>query len=288
MGKLRDRMIEDLRMAGLAATTQGKYLAAATDFAQFHKRSPALMGQEEIRAYVQHLVEVRKLGPSQIRIRLAGLKFLYAKTLGRPQEVAWISWPKQAKRLPIILGEEEVLTLLDAIRSVRYRALITALYAAGLRIVEACALETSNIDSARMVLGVIGKGNKEREVMLSKQLLHLLRVYWLAERPAGKHLFASPKSGLPVAANTVRKILKRAVAEAGIRKRVTPHILRHSFATHLLEHGTDIRIIQHLLGHTSIRTSAHYTQVSRSTIAETKSPLDKIMEDSAKKHNDDK
>lgn len=275
MGKIADRMRQDLEMAGLAEGTRHRYLTDAREFVRFFGRSPEQMGQEELRTYVQYLEHDRKTGASRLKQHLASLRFLYVKTLGRAQEVAWISWPKQPHVLPVILSTDEVLLLLDTLTSPRNRVIATTVYASGLRISEACALEVSHIDSARMVIRVLGKGNKERDVMLCPSLLRVLRHYYARVRPPLPYLFTSP-DGRPVNKETVRTALKRAVKESGLRKRVTPHILRHSFATHLLEAGTELRIIQHLLGHASIRTTQRYTQVSRRTVQGVVSPLERL------------
>ena len=276
MGKIRDRMAQDLVMASYAPGTQTQYLSAASRFVRRFKRSPELMGQEELRTHVAEL-GASGIGASWLKVNIAGLKFLYGKTLGRPSEVAWMSWPRAPKGLPRVLAMTEVVALLGAMRTPLYRMVALVMYGAGLRISEAVALEVSDIDAARGVIRVRrGKGHKPREVMLSPKLLVSLRTYWRAARPALPYLFPSPKTKKPVPDDTVRAAMRRARLEAGIKKHTTPHMLRHSFATHLLEGGTDVRVIQHLLGHADVSTTMRYTRVSTAMVAKTTSPLETL------------
>jgi site-specific recombinase XerD len=188
--------------------------------------------------------------------------------------VSFLSWPKERARLPEVLSPEEVSRLLDSFDTFKYRTLFRTIYATGLRISEACQLTTGDIDASRGVIRVRdGKGGKERLVTLSDELLRTLRAYWRVARPPAPYLFATA-SGRPLGAKTARAALRRAAESAGISKRVTPHTLRHSFATHLLERGTDLRVIQVLLGHSSLRTTTRYTRVSAKLIAQAPSPLD--------------
>ena len=277
MGATRDKMMEDLQRAGYAKPTQYMYLAAARDLVAYHWIPAEQMGQDEVRQFVGYLFHVRKLSPGRIKQHLAAFKFLFARTLGRPDAVSFICWPKQPERLPVALGMSEVRTIIEALEVAKYRVLVTTLYATGMRIGECCQLKTSDIDSARGVIRVCGKGNKERLVMMSPRLLMILRTFWKLERPAAPYLFTDD-NGQPVRAEAVRKAMAKACYKAGITKRVTPHVLRHSFATHLLENGTDLRTIQVLLGHASIRSTAIYTRVSTAMIARTASPLDKLQQ----------
>jgi len=276
MGKIRDRMRQDLALAGYAPGTQDHYLGAAARFVRRFKLPPEQMGQEHLRAHVAEL-GASGIGASTLKVQIAGLKFLYEKTLGRPNEVAWMSWPRAPRGLPRVLDMSEVVALLGAMTSPVYRMIALVLYAAGLRISEAVMLQVSDIDAARGVLHVRrGKGGKPREVMLSAKLLAALRVYWRAIRPPLPYLFVSPTTGKPVRPEVVRKAMHRARVDARLRKRVTPHMLRHSFATHLLEAGTDVRVIQHLLGHASVATTVRYTRVSTALVAAVESPLEKL------------
>lgn len=276
MGKIRERMKQDLALAGYAPGTQDHYLGAAARFVKRFMLPPEQMGQEHLRTHVAEL-GASGMGASTLKVQIAGLKFLYEKTLGRPSEVAWMSWPRAPRGLPRVLDMSEVVALLGAMTSPVYRMIALVLYATGLRISEAVMLQVSDIDAARGVLRVrCGKGGKPREVMLGAKLLAALRVYWRATRPPLPYLFVSPTTGKPVRPDAVRTAMHRARADARLRKRVTPHMLRHSFATHLLEAGTDVRVIQHLLGHASVATTARYAHVSRALAARVESPLEKL------------
>jgi site-specific recombinase XerD len=205
------------------------------------------------------------------------MKFLFEKTLGRPADVSFISWPTQPRPLARVLAPDQITSLLEALRSPKYRAIAMVMYGAGLRISEACSLEVDDIDAARGVIHVRhGKGNTPRDVTLSPKLLAILREYWRRERPPQPYLFVGKGSTRPLAAESVRNALKLARAEAGLKGTFTPHMLRHSFATHLLEAGTDIRVIQQLLGHKNLSTTAGYTRVAHALLAKTTSPLDRL------------
>jgi site-specific recombinase XerD len=270
-------MVTDLKVRFYAPGTQENYVRCAHAFAAHYMRSPAELGYKEVLGYLAHLVEVRAASPWTLKMHVAALKFLYTHTLGRPEVVVRIAWPRVPRKLPTILSGTEVERLLGVIESPKYRALFMTTYGAGLRISEACALEISDIDSQRGMIRVRdGKRSRDRYVMLSARLLETLRAYWKAARPAGPCLFPGERPDRGVSPSAARVVLRSAVAVTGITKPVTPHILRHSFATHLLETGTDIRVIQVLLGHGSIRTTARYASVSRRLVASVKSPLDLI------------
>lgn len=277
MGKLRDKMEQDLKLRGLCENTRETYLRCARAFVKHYRKSPTEMGKAEVRDFLLHLVEERKLSPSTYNVYGASLKFLYSHTLGRPQEVAWVGQMRVTRRLPAILSAEEIEQLLDALRSLRMQAVVMTAYGAGLRVSEVVHLEVADIDSRRMVIHVRhGKGNRDRYTMLPQRLLELLRAYWKEQRPAGPELFPGPEPGSVLSPDAVGKALKQAAERAKIRKRVHPHALRHAFATHLLEAGTDLRTLQVLLGHASIRTTALYAQVSPAMIRKTKSPADRL------------
>ncbi len=283
MGKLHDKMKADMQLKGFAASTQKEYLLRAKHFAAHYMRTPAEMGKQEVRDYLLHLVNERHVGVATHAMFVASLKFLYTTTLERPEEVADIPYPKKPKKLPDILSREEVEKLLGAIRSIKHRAITMTEYGAGLRISEACTLQICDIDSERMLIHVReGKGSKDRYVMLSECLLQVLRYYWTLVRPRGPYLFEGDRPGHPITPNGTRKVLRQAVKSCGFNKHVTPHSLRHAFATHLLEAGTDIRTIQRLLGHSSIETTARYTLVSEKHVRNTKSPLDLLDTNKAK------
>ncbi|MBN4050367.1 site-specific integrase [Desulfobulbus sp. AH-315-M07] len=271
---IRDRMMKDLALAGYAESTQQHYLSAAGNFVKFHWRCPSQLGHDEVRAWVDHLRAQRK-SLQHLGVQLAALKFLYAKTLGRPEVVAFLSWRSAPRRLPTVLSADEVRRVLRALLQPKYRVFFATVYATGMRIGEACSLETGDIDAERGVIRVRGKGDQERLVALSTRLLAILRAYWNCERPAAPWLFAA-RTGNHLNPATARFALHRATERAGLGKNVTPHVLRHSFATHLLEGGTDLRIIQVLLGHASITSTTGYLKVSTKLLSKTKSPLDEL------------
>jgi len=275
MGELKDRMEADLRLQNLRPATQKAYLRYAYDYARYHMKSPAEMGEEEVREYLLHLLDERKLKPSSVKVHAAALKFLYEVTLKRPDVVQSIRMPRVHRKVPEILSGSEVETFVGSLASLKYRALVMTMYGAGLRVSEACKLEIEDIDSKRMVIRVRdGKGGRGRYAKLAERMLEVLREYYRHEKPPGPYLFPGQPADRPLSTSSVRKAVREAVEACPISKKVTPHVLRHSFATHLLETGTDIRIIQVLLGHRSIRTTQLYAQVSTNQVSRTKSPLD--------------
>ena len=236
------------------------------------------MGEKEVRDFLLHLVRDRKASPATQDMYVNALKFLYTVTLKRPEVVKDISHPKRPHTLPVILSPEEVLRIFEAIRSVKYKAIIATAYAAGLRVSEVCGLRIADIDSQRMRIHVrSGKGKKDRYVMLGESLLVLLRQYYKAARPQGEYLFPGQKPQTSYTTTSVNQVLRQVIAETGLSKRVTMHTLRHCFATHLLEAGTDIRILQVLLGHSSIRTTLRYTHITDRLLQKLVSPLDMIQ-----------
>ncbi|MGH7296224.1 MAG: tyrosine-type recombinase/integrase [Polyangiaceae bacterium] len=277
MSLIRDRLIQDLALAGYARSTQRVYAWAVHDFVRFVRRVPSEVDQEDVRRWVGKLIQSR-VSPQRLRHHFAALRFLFTKTVHRPGVVSFLSWPTAPERLPVVLGLEEVARVLGELPGAIYRPFFTMIYGTGLRISEACRLETRDMDAARGVVHVRhSKGGRERLVMLRPRLLAMLREHWRIARPSPPWLFASRWGG-PLNENTARNALKRAVERAGIAKRVTPHVLRHSFATHLLEQGTDLRVIQVLLGHSNIATTTRYVRVAASLIAATASPHDSLPE----------
>lgn len=274
MGKLQDKMTEDLQLRRYAPSTCREYVSCARKFAAYHMRSPAQLGERDVRRFLLYLVQERKVGDATHKMHVAALKFLYSVTLDRPEVIAAIPWPKCRQRLPDILSGSEVDALLDAMESIMYRAIVMTAYAVGLRIAEVCKLPVAAIDSKRMVIRIVGKGGRERVLPLPSILLFALRTYWKEAKCSGTVLFPGQKAGSCISDTAVRNNLKAAAKKAGITKRVTPHVLRHSFATHLLELGTDVRVIQMLLGHGSLRTTLRYTRVTPRLLAGTKSPID--------------
>lgn len=278
MGKLRDRMEQDLILKGLAATTRRNYLLYCHKFAAHFGRSPEELGEAEIRAFLMHLIQVEQVSYATYRQILAALKFLYRTTLGREWEVNRVPFPRHhPARLPCVLRDDQLRALFAALKSPKYRALFMTCYGAGLRIGEACRLQVGDIDSRRMVIRVTqGKGAKERYTVLSPRLLEALRVYWKLLRPP-VWMFPGQGAAGPVSPDSVRAVFRTAREQVGLGAWCTPHVLRHSFATHLLEAGTDLVVIQALLGHTSIKTTCIYTHVSTDRIGKVTSPLDGLQ-----------
>jgi integrase/recombinase XerD len=275
MTPLRRRMIEDMRLKNLAPRTIDAYASRVATFARHFGRSPQDLGRDEVRIYLLHLVQ-KKVSWSVYNQTLAALRFLYEVTLGRKDVLERIPFPKQPKRLPVVLSLDEVARFFAAIIGIKHRAILMTAYAAGLRLSEVTGLRVEDIDSKRMVIRVRqAKGRRDRYVMLSPRLLALLREYWRVARPTD-WLFPGNVPGHPITGKTVDKICVEAAHAAGLGKHVTVHTLRHSFATHLLEAGTDIRTIQVLLGHRKLETTAIYTHVSPAAVEATRSPLDHL------------
>ena len=282
MGKLREKMLSDLELRNYSRKTKIEYIRCAANFAAHFWVSPEEIGEDQIRSFLLHLLHVRRVSPSVLKMYVAALKFLYRVTLNRPQEVARIPYPKIPKTLPDVLTRKEVMAIIEAVESPKYKAIIATAYAAGLRITEACSLCCrGDIDSTRMLIHVrSGKGGKDRYVMLSERLLVMLRDYWKQARPKGLYRFPGQNPDRPISPASVYRVFKKALNNSGITKHVNLHTLRHCFATHLLEADTDIRVIQTLLGHGSIRTTSRYTHVGAGLIARTKSPFDSVEKNS--------
>lgn len=280
MATVHERMREDLTLKNYADGTVEKYLGCARVFLAQLRTPPSKVKPQQVRRYALKLAKDKS--PATVKIHIAAIRFLYIVTLRQPAVVETLYFPKVPRRLPDILSADEVDRLLGAIKEMKYRAIMMTVYATGMRISEACHLLTTDIDSGRGVIHIRqGKRRRDRYVMLSPVLLGALREYWKAYRPEEPILFAGKEPGSFVSADTVRGALERALQKTGITKRVTPHSLRHAFATHLLEDGADIRVIQVLLGHGSIRSTACYTQVSARHVAATKSPLDRLPQGGA-------
>ena len=281
MTALRTRMLEDLRIRNYAAKTQRVYVQSVAGFARHFGRSPDVLGQEEIRAYLIHLREERKVSWSRFNQVVSALRFLYRYTLGREEMVPHLPYPRGERRLPRVLSVEEARRFLGSIANLKHRAALTTAYAAGLRVSEVVGLRVGDVDSQRMVIHVRqGKGRKDRMVMLSTQLLALLRVYVRAVRP-GEWLFPGAVPARPLTVRSLQQACAKAARVSGLQKPVSVHTLRHSFATHLLEAGTDLRAIQTLLGHGSVRTTQRYTHVSTLRLQSIRSPLDLAAEATA-------
>lgn len=259
---LRERMIEDLRVRNYSERTIETYVSRVAEFARHFGRSPDLLGPEEIRRYQLHLVGKRKASWAVFNQTVCALRFFYGVSQGKDWSISHIPFPKQERKLPVVLSRGEVVRLLDAVANVKHNTVLTVLYAAGLRVSEALHLRVEDVDSRRMALRVRqGKGKKDRYAPLSETLLGRLRDYWRAFRPSG-WLFPGKVAASPLTAGSIQRVCGKAAVKAKLGKRVSPHTLRHCFATHLLEAGTDLRTIQILLGHRSLGTTAVYLHVA--------------------------
>jgi integrase/recombinase XerD len=275
MTPLRQRMLEDMQVRNLSANTQRAYIENVARFARHCGRSPAAVGPEEIRAYQIYLIRERHLAPSSLEIAVCALRFLYKVTLQKAWSFdAVIPAPKKPAILPVVLSPEEVVHFLACVTHPAHRTILTTCYATGLRISEAVRLTISAVDSQRMVLRVDdGKGHQDRDVMLSPKLLEILRTWWRVHRPP-HWFFPGEDPERPLTSHAVREACQRAHRRSRIAKAISPHSLRHAFAVHLLERGTDIRTIQLLLGHRRLETTARYLRLATTTVCATVSPLD--------------
>jgi len=276
MTPLRQRMIEDMKLRNLAGGTQRHYLHYVEHFARYFQRSPEELDCEAIHQYLVHLVADRNLSAEAVNQCVSALKFLYLTTLEMPWTEAYFPRVRRPSRLPVVLSSEEVLSFFDHVAGMKNRAALMTCYGAGLRVSEAVALKVSDIDSKRRLIRVEqGKGKKDRYAMLSERLLQVLRRYWTAFRPQ-HYLFPSWRENRHMSTTSLQVACREAALRSGLRKKITVHTLRHSFATHLLENGTDLRVIQVLLGHDRVDTTARYTRVSPQVVAATVSPLDRL------------
>ena len=277
---LRRRMIEDMQVRNLSPVTQRCYVHAISKFARHFNRSPDRLGLAEIRAYQIHLT-VTGASWAGFNVAVCALRFFYGVALGRTAIVERIPYARKRRQLPVILSAEEVVRFFAAVPSLKHRTALMTAYAAGLRVSEVVRLKLADIDSSRMLIRVDqGKGGRDRYIMLSPQLLVVLRAYWQEARP-GHWLFPGQDDSRPLDPSVLQWACRKARAAARLGKPVTVHTLRHSFATHLLEAGTDIRIIQVLLGHRDLSTTARYTQVTATTIGNTVSPFDRLKLENA-------
>ena len=272
---LRQRMIEDMAIRKFAAKTQHDYVQRVKDFAVFLGRSPDTAKSEDVRSFQLHLAS-SGAGTPKINATVSALRFFFNVTLDRPELAKQLSSVRQPRKVPVVLSQEEVARFLEATPSIKYKAALSAAYGAGLRVSEVVALKVSDIDSERMMLRIEqGKGRKDRHAMLSPVLLELLRDWYRIARPQG-WLFPGQNPVNSMTTRQLRRACRAAARMAEIAKRVTPHTLRHSFATHLLEQNIDIRVIQVLLGHAKLETTALYTRVATNTIRTIISPLDRL------------
>jgi integrase/recombinase XerD len=274
MTPLRKRMTQDLRIRNYAAATIKLYIDLVARFARFFGQSPEHLGPEAIRTYQVHLVDERKVSWTILNQTVCALRFLYRVTLGKDWAIQHIPYAKPEKKLPVVLSRKEVARLLRAVANRKHRTMLMTAYGCGLRRLEVVNLRVDDIDSSRGVVRVRrGKGRKDRYVPLSPALLKALRAYWRAYRPAGP-LFPGANASEPMKPRTLGKVCAQARSKARLRKGVSMHTLRHSFATHHLEAGTDLRTLQMILGHNSLRTTSIYLHVSAAKIRNAPSPLD--------------
>ena len=275
---LRQRMLDDMKIRNMSPNTQYIYARAVANFSAFHQQSPDKLGIEDVRDYRLHLI-ARGLKVASINPIMGTLRFFYGTTLGNRSLAEQITFARKDDTLPAALTRDEVMRFLQAVPDLKMRTAFITIYAAGLRVSEVVALTARDIDSKRMVICVRqGKGRKDRYVMLSEQLLAILRHYWRRTRPP-VWLFPGPNPSYPITPRTLQRACREAADAAGLDKSVTVHTLRHSFATHLLEQGVDIRVIQDLLGHRHIQSTTRYARVALNMIRQIQSPLELLSKE---------
>jgi len=276
MTTLRQRMLEDLRIRNYAPTTVRCYIRAVAEYAQHFNKPPDQLGPEEIRSWQLFLLNEKRVKLSTYIQAVCALRFFYQNTLHRKIEIDRIPLPRYEKKLPVILSKTEVKALLEAPKNLKHRAMLATMYGAGLRVSEVAKLRVSDLDRERRVIWVRGgKGRKDRQVMLAEPLREVLAAYWRWKRPA-EWMFPGKKPDCPIGTNSVFKACVKAARKAGITKPIHPHSLRHAFATHLLDEGVSLLVIQALLGHAHLKTTAGYLHLSDSAVRSTRSPLETL------------
>jgi site-specific recombinase XerD len=276
MSELRNKMKMDLELRGYSPTTVKYYINNVSRFAKHFNQSPELLGENEIRKYLHYCIMERHLSEGTVNYIHSSLKFFYTKTLGRDWNTENLSRIKEGKKLPAVLSQSEIKEIFDATDNLKHKTILMTIYAAGLRVSEAANLKVKDIDSKNMQIIIRqGKGKKDRYTLLSKTNLDILREYWKRYHPS-TYLFSGKALNSHISVRTVQKIFEHAKDNANIKKEASVHTLRHSFATHLLEAGTDICYIQRLLGHASINTTTIYLHLRRMDLINVKSPLDTI------------
>jgi len=278
--QLRKMMLEELQRRNYSQTTVNTYLKVVEDFAQHFHRPPDELGKEHLRAYQVYLLQERKLGVRTVGLHTAALRFFFCKTLKRMYPVEEVPYPRAPRRLPIILTREEAIRLIDSASNLFHRAMLITMYSTGMRRAELCRLKVGDIDSTRMLIHIRqGKGGKDRDVPLSPKLLETLREYWRWMKPK-TYLFPGTVNGLradkPITPKVLWEACREAAQRAGITKAVRPHLLRHSFATHLVEGGADLPTVQALLGHTDLKPTSIYLHLSERHIKAAGTPLDNM------------
>lgn len=285
MTPLRQRMIEDMQLRGLSARTQEAYVAAVRRLSEYYHRKPNELAEEDLRKYFVYLIKEKEASPATITIALCAIKFFYERTLQREWPTLHFVRPAYEKKLPVVLSREEVRDVLAAVKVAVYRVCLTTIYACGLRLLEGARLQVPDVDSARMVLHIRGgKGKKDRFVPLPEPMLGMLRSNWRTHR-SPVWLFPAPATqqnsivnGVPVTGSSLHRAFSKALQASRIHKRAHVHTLRHSYATHLLEAGVNLRIIQENLGHNSPRTTQLYTHLTKEVRATLADPLNQLME----------
>lgn len=285
MTRLRQRMMDDLRLRGYAERTVEAYVSAVHQLAQYYHTSPDQLTDEQVRQFFLYLLTERRVARSTLTIALCGIRFLYQHTLGRPWTLADVVRPNRPQKLPVVLGRDEVWAILDAVRMPVYRVCLTTIYACGLRLTEGASLQVAHIDGARQMLHVSGKGGKDRYMPLPDATLALLRAHWRTHHnpvwlfPApGRHgQVAGGAAATPINRSSLQSAFTRAVTQSGVHKRAHVHTLRHSYATHLLEAGVTLRLIQDYLGHSSPKTTAIYTHLTRELHDTALEPINDLM-----------
>lgn len=278
MTELRQRMIDDMVLAALTPGTQAEYLRSVRQLAEHYDRSPDRLSEKQVREYLLHLITQKRLAKNTFKVKLYGIRFFYEKTLGWDWRTLKTVRCRGGRKLPVVLSREEVRRLLHEIRDPKKRMCSVMMYSCGLRVSESTRLETKDIDGERMLVKVRGKGNKQRLVPLAKVTLSSLRDYWRMERP-GPLFFTGPDGVKPMTRGAMGYCLARVADELQMGKKVTPHTLRHSFATHLLEQGVDLRVIQELLGHSSPSTTAIYTHLTSKIFCDVQREIERLMQD---------
>ncbi len=277
MTELRQRMIQDMQLHGFSPKTQRCYIDAVRNLARHYDRSPDLLSEEDVRHFFLHLINEKQAARSTVTIHLSGIKFLFEKTLQRPWPVFQVVKPAKRKKLPVVLAPDEIRSILALVRSPVQEMALTLIYACGLRLSEGACVRSDDIDTKRMLVWVRnGKGGKDRCVPLPEPILDVLQHYWRKGHPQ-PWLFPSRRKDGPISPSSLQKTFRDALRESGINKKASVHTLRHSYATHLLERGVDLRIIQKLLGHTCVRTTFVYVHLTSRIVDRLNSSLNALM-----------
>jgi site-specific recombinase XerD len=273
-------MIEDMKLRGFSLRTQQSYVSAVYQLARYHRRSPDELEEEDLRRFFLHLIEDRGLAPRSVRVYQSGIKFLYEHTLQQPMTVLRQVRPAIPKSLPVVLTEGEVRRVLHRVHHAVYRTVLTLAYGCGLRLGEALRVEIGDIDGERGRLHVRNaKGNKDRYALLPLRLHSVLRQFWIDHRPTGLLLFQAPRRQGPICGTSVQRAFRQACTDAALEKKATVHTLRHSYATHLLERGVSIRVIQRALGHRSLSSTQRYSHITGGGEVAARKVVDDLMSD---------